>query len=275
MHDKHSILRCRQHLRKFGQNFLIDDTLICRIVKASSPTKNDVFIEIGPGTGNLTKELLKHDIKKLYAIEKDEKCLPFLANLQKKYKGIFSLINGDARKIYLQSLIKEDHNIKVIANLPYNIGTFLFTKWLYDTKRITSFTLMFQKEVAQRIIAKSFSKHYGRLSVLSSYVCNTNHLFDVPSDAFVPKPKVTSSVIQCLPKALKQSEIELIPFIEKITKFAFAHRRKMIKFNLKGLFKNTELALDKAQILQTERAENISCEKYIILAKFLKEHNQF
>lgn len=255
--------------KKLGQNFLLDLEITRRIAKIAAPLKGCTIIEIGPGPGGLTRAILELEPDKVFAIEKDPSCISALAELLKASAGVLSIVEGDALKTNFQSLT-EGH-MKIIANLPYNVGTQLLINWLHDLSRISSLTLMFQKEVALRITAEHGNKDYGRLSVLSQYLCDTTLVFDLPPHVFKPAPKVFSSVIHLVPKKLEKKDLDLVLFIEKMTGAAFGQRRKMLRVSLKSVFPEGSLneAFETLNIAPTERAENLSVEQFVSLAQFL------
>lgn len=268
--EENGLLSRHGFSKKLGQNFLLDLDITRRIAKIAAPLKGYTIIEIGPGPGGLTRAILELEPNKVFAIEKDPSCINALAELVKVSEGILSIVAGDALKTNFQNLNTEGQ-IKVIANLPYNIGTLLLINWLHDLSRIASLTLMFQKEVALRITAEHGNKDYGRLSVLSQYLCNVTRVFDLPPHVFKPAPKVFSSVIHLVPKKLEKKDLDLVPFIEKITGAAFGQRRKMLRASLKSIFREGDLnkAFETLNIVPTERAENLSVEQFVSLARFL------
>ncbi len=255
--------------KKLGQNFLFDLDITRRIAKTAAPLNGYNVIEVGPGPGGLTRAILELEPNKVFAIEKDPQCISALTELTVLSEGTLSIIEGDAQKIKPQELINGP--LKIIANLPYNVGTKLLIGWLHDLTNISSLTLMFQKEVALRITASPGTKDYGRLSVLSQYLCNVSRVFDLPPHVFKPAPKVFSSVVHFVPKTRGKHDLDLVPFIEKITGAAFSQRRKMLRTSLKSVF--SEINLDKVfkifNISPTERAENLSIEQFINLAQFM------
>ena len=215
--------------KSLGQNFLFDLNLTDKIVNNSKPICPTV-IEIGPGPGGLTRSILKKKPTVLYTIDKDRQSEKMLNDIKKIYRDSLIIITDDALHYPIWEL--GDSPRQVIANLPYNTGTKMLTTWLKHIQHFDLLTLMFQKEVADRIIAKPGSKNYGRLSILTNWLTKSKKLFDIPSEAFIPRPKITSSVIQLkpLPKPLYDVSFESI---EKITQMAFSQRRKMIKTSLK------------------------------------------
>ena len=256
--------------KSLGQNFLLDLNLTGRIARAAGDLTGCTVIEIGPGPGGLTRALLAEGAKKVIAIERDQRCIAALNEIQQHYPGRLEIIEGDALQTNLDELAVG--HVKVVANLPYNISTALLTRWLSTptwTPFFTSLTLMFQKEVAQRMTAESGNKAYGRLSVLCAATCEATILFDVNPSAFTPPPKVTSSIVQLVPR--KQVLLDChIPTLERVTAAAFGQRRKMLRQSLKSLGVETQSLLEKAQLSPTMRAEDVSPEGFCRLANLLR-----
>ena len=238
--------------KSLGQNFLFDLNLTDKIVKNSEPICPTV-IEIGPGPGGLTRSILKKKPNVLYTIDKDKQSEKMLTDIKKIYRDNLIIITDDALHYPIWEL--GDSPRQVIANLPYNTGTKMLTSWLKHIQHFDLLTLMFQKEVADRIVAKEGSKNYGRLSILTNWLTKSKKLFDIPSKAFIPRPKITSSVIQLKPlhKPLYNVSFESI---EKITQMAFSQRRKMIKTSLKKV--NGHIILKELNISPNLRPENLS-----------------
>ncbi|MBD5389353.1 16S rRNA (adenine(1518)-N(6)/adenine(1519)-N(6))-dimethyltransferase RsmA [bacterium] len=250
--------------KQLGQNFLFDLNLTGRIAR-SVPTLDTLpVVEVGPGPGGLTRALLMAGAPRVIAIEKDRGTEPILSRIQDAAAGRLDVIYDDATRVDLSKIGVTDYAI--CANLPYNVGTALLVGWLQkiatqrDGHGIRSLTLMFQKEVAQRITAKPGDEHYGRLAVLTALVANARILFDVPRTAFTPAPKVTSAVVQIVPNAQKIAAVSDLPAIEAITAKLFGQRRKMIR----GIVPNVDWA--RFGLTGTERAENLSPEKFAELA---------
>ena len=238
--------------RSLGQNFLFDLNLTDKIVRNCEPIAPTI-IEIGPGPGSLTRSILKKKPNVLYTIDKDKQSAKMLADIKKLYKDNLIIITDDALNYPIWKLGNSPR--QVIANLPYNTGTKMLTSLLKHINHFDLLTLMFQKEVADRIIAQPGSKNYGRLSILTNWLTKSKKLFDIPSNAFIPRPKVTSSVIQLkpLPRPLYDVSFESI---EKITQIAFSQRRKMLKSSLKNI--NGQLILQELGISPNLRPENLS-----------------
>ena len=249
--------------KQLGQNFLFDLNLTGRIARAVPDIENSVVVEVGPGPGGLTRALLQAGAKRVIAIEKDKTTAPILEQIAAASSGRLEIIFGDALKIFSlknqQSAIP-NQQFSICSNLPYNIGTELFVRWLHmmAASRIASMTLMFQREVAERIVAKVGDAQYGRLAVLTALAADAKILFDVPNTAFVPRPKVQSAVVWIMPRrALKISELEKI---ERATAKLFGQRRKMIR----GIVPGVDWA--RFGIKGTERAEELSPEKFAQIA---------
>ena len=253
--------------KALGQNFLLDLNLTQKIARSAGPLENATVIEVGPGPGGLTRAILSLGAKKLIAIERDSRCLPALAEIADHYPGRLEVIEGDALKVDFEALVAEGP-VKIIANLPYNVGTQLLINWLLPKSWPPfweSLTLMFQKEVGLRIVAHEDDDHYGRLGVLASWRTEARMVFDVPPQAFTPPPKVTSSVVHLVPRP------EPLPCevrkLEVVTQAAFGQRRKMLRQSLKSLGGETLLA--KAGIDPVRRAETLSVAEFVALANAL------
>ena len=243
--------------KQFGQNFLFDLNLTGRIARSVPDIKNTVVVEVGPGPAGLTRALLIAGAKRVVAIEKDKATEPILSKIITASDGRLEVVFGDALKTDLKDLDKDGYAI--CSNLPYNVGTELLINWLHEIatgKKIKSLTLMFQREVAERIVATPGNKQYGRLSVLSSLIADTKILFDVPNTAFVPRPKVQSAVVQIVPNKNKIKLVKDISKLEKLTAKLFGQRRKMIRGIIKTNWADYGLS-------GTERAEELSPELFL------------
>ncbi len=251
--------------KSLGQNFILDKNFTDKIARSAGDLSNCTVIEVGPGPGSLTRSILDAGAKKLIAIEKDSRCLEALKELQEFYGEQLEVVNGDA---LATNLPKTKDQIKIISNLPYNIGTVLLFKWLKDLEKISSMTLMLQKEVVDRIVAKPGDKHFGRLAVMVNFLCETKMLFTVNKSVFTPPPKVTSAIVQIIPRAKPLGDVEFSK-LEKVVAAAFNQRRKMIRSSLGSVFKNTEEILTECQIRPDLRAENLTIEEFCRIAKKL------
>ncbi len=257
--------------KSLGQNFLLDQNITSKIIRLSLEKQglkdfsNVNVFEIGSGPGGLTRAILENQPKKLTVIEMDERTMRIMEDLRRCALCPLNVINADALAIDLSAL--ENSPRQIISNLPYNISVPLLVGWLKQMPAFSAMTLMFQKEVAERITAPIKTKNYGRVSVLAQLVCQIDKLFDLPPTCFVPAPKVWSSVLLFRPK----NEIPVAPIIEKIEKItaaAFGQRRKMIRQSLKS-FTGLEQACMAAGIDMTMRAEDIAPEKYLMLVQNL------
>ena len=256
--------------KSLGQNFLFDLNLTRRIARAAAPLDGFTIIEIGPGPGGLTRALLMEGAARVIAVERDDRAIAALEEVSRAYPGRLDVIPGDALATDWQALVKGP--AKIIANLPYNIATPLLTGWLTSgpwPPWFSSLTLMFQKEVAERIVAKPGGKDYGRLSILCQHLCDTKKLFDVNRSAFTPPPKITSSIVQLVPRAMPSPACD-IAVLEKVTAAAFGQRRKMLRSSLKSLTENPEALLALAGINPELRAEQITVQDFARLALLFK-----
>jgi len=250
--------------KSLGQNFLLDLNLTGKIARAAGDLTQSTVIEVGPGPGGLTRALLFSGARRVIAIERDERCLAALAQVADRYPGRLDVIAGDAMKTDFAALAPGDP-VRIVANLPYNIGTELLVRWL--TPRDwppfwSSMTLMFQKEVAERIVAAPGAEAYGRLGVLAGWRTKAQIAFDVPRQAFTPPPKVTSSVVHLTPRPAPLAAD--LKHLERATEAAFGQRRKMLRQSLKRL--GGEALLAQAGIDGTRRAETLSVEEFVRLA---------
>jgi len=255
--------------KSLGQNFLLDLNLTSKIARYAGNLKQSDVLEIGPGPGGLTRSLLNEGARQVVSIEKDNRCIAALEEIQSLFPGRLRLLQGDALSMNVTQYLTDP--IKIIANLPYNIGTELLVRWL-NSKNWPSFwqsmTLMFQKEVANRIVAHPGSKAYGRLSVMSQWRCNTKIAFNIPATAFTPPPKVESAVVhfEALNEPKFPAEVDKLEFV--VSK-AFNQRRKMLRGALKGHFINVEEGLFSIGVLPTKRAENITVQEYCAMSQIL------
>lgn len=250
--------------KQFGQNFLFDLNLTGRIARSVPDIENSTVIEVGPGPAGLTRALLLAGAKRVIAIEKDKTTEPILSQVVAASDGRLQVVFDDALRTDMQKLAGAP--FAICANLPYNVGTELLINWLQDIARgapIKSMTLMFQREVAWRIVARPNTEQYGRLAVLTSAVADAKILFDVPSTAFIPRPRVESAVVQIIPNLEKIKHVGDITHLENLTARLFGMRRKMIR----GIMRDVEWA--EFGLTGTERAEEIAPEKFLEMAKKL------
>ncbi|MET3583312.1 16S rRNA (adenine1518-N6/adenine1519-N6)-dimethyltransferase [Mesorhizobium robiniae] len=257
-----------QAKKALGQNFLLDLNLTGKVARAAGDLTDATVIEVGPGPGGLTRALLSHGAGRVIAIERDERCLTALAEISDHYPGRLEIIAGDALKTDFAALVEKTHgaygSVRIVANLPYNIGTELLVRWLTVAEWppfYASMTLMFQREVAERIVARPGSDAYGRLGVLAGWRTEAKIAFDVPPQAFTPPPKVTSSVVHLVPRA-NPLPVE-VKKLSRVTEAAFGQRRKMLRQSVKSL--GGEALLTRAGIDPTRRAETLSVEEFVRL----------
>jgi 16S rRNA (adenine1518-N6/adenine1519-N6)-dimethyltransferase len=254
--------------KSLGQNFLLDLNLTRRIARAAAPLEHASVIEIGPGPGGLTRALLLAGARHVVAIERDRRCVAALAELVAAFPDRLTVIEGDALAIDPAGLAPAPR--KIVANLPYNIATPLLFHWLGTVTAYESLTLMFQKEVAQRLAAAPRSKAYGRLSVMTQWLCQVTALFDIAPAAFVPPPKVTSTVVRLVPRAAPLALCRRED-LEHVLAAAFGQRRKMLRQSLKSLGVGAETLLAAAGVAATARAEELSIDAFGALARAYAE----
>ncbi len=256
--------------KALGQNFLLDANITDKIVRLSlcnqglDDLSNEVVVEVGPGPGGLTQAVLRKNPKKFSVIEMDERCLSILGEIKEYYKQL-EIIGGDALKFDWDNKASVDGKFHVVSNLPYNISVVLLTNWLNKIENIKSLTLMFQKEVADRITADIGCKDYGRISVISQLQCEVVKLFDLSPTCFVPAPKIWSSVLLFVPRQDSLDE-QTLNKVSKLTELAFGQRRKMIRQSLKSVNGILEI-LEELGIEPTLRAENLTPYQYLDIAK--------
>ncbi len=254
-----------QPKKALGQNFLLDLNLTSRIARTAGDLSGTTVIEVGPGPGGLTRALLLNGASHVVAIERDERCLAALAEVSAHYPGRLEIIAGDAMATDFAALVPGETDVRIVANLPYNIGTELLVRWLtvaHWPPFWRSMTLMFQREVAERIVAAPGTDHYGRLAVLAGWRTVSRIAFDVPAQAFTPPPKVTSSVVHIEPR-----ETPLpcdVKRLARTTEMAFGQRRKMLRQSLKPM--GGEALLTSLGIDPTRRAETLSVEEFVAIA---------
>jgi 16S rRNA (adenine1518-N6/adenine1519-N6)-dimethyltransferase len=256
--------------KSLGQNFLLDLNLTGRIARAAGPLEGVTVIEVGPGPGGLTRALLTEGAARVVAVERDDRAVSALAEIAAHYPGRLEIVSGDALTFDAATYVAGG-TARIVANLPYNIATALLVSWLtaepwppwYDR-----LVLMFQREVAERIVAQPGSKTYGRLSVLAGWRTEAKILFDIAPSAFVPPPKVTSSVVELIPR------VTPLPCdrraLERVTAAAFGQRRKMLRASLKSLGIDPIPLIENAGLDPTARAEDISVPGFVALARGLR-----
>ncbi|MDJ0936906.1 MAG: 16S rRNA (adenine(1518)-N(6)/adenine(1519)-N(6))-dimethyltransferase RsmA [Kiloniellales bacterium] len=258
--------------KSLGQHFLLDSNLTARIARAAGDLSQGTTIEIGPGPGGLTRALLEAGAARVVAIEKDRRCLDALAELTRALPGRLEIVEADALEAETARLGTAPR--RIVANLPYNISTALLLRWLRDIfeapESYDSLTLMFQKEVALRLSAAARSGAYGRLSVITQWLCEVEPLFDISPKAFTPPPKVTSTLVTLRPRATPLHPVSWSA-LEQVTAAAFGQRRKMLRQSLKSLGGDPAALLATAGIAGTRRAEELSLDEFCILAQTLTD----
>ncbi len=256
--------------KSLGQNFLLDLNLTSKIARQAGDLSGSDVLEIGPGPGGLTRGLLAEGARRVLAVEKDERCLPALAEIEAAYPGQLAVINADALELDPRDQLTAP--IRIVANLPYNVGTELLTRWLSPPEWPpfwSSLTLMFQKEVAQRIVAQPGSKAYGRLALLAQWRSDARIVMTLPPEAFQPAPKVHSAVVHLT--ALPEPRFPAHgPTLSRVVAQAFNQRRKMLRASLKGAAPEIESKLKEAGISPTARAEEIDLERFCALAQIIR-----
>jgi 16S rRNA (adenine1518-N6/adenine1519-N6)-dimethyltransferase len=257
--------------RALGQNFLLDLNLTRRIARAAGSLTGVTVIEIGPGPGGLTRALLETDAGLVIAIERDRRCVAALEELASAYPGRLHVVAGDALDIDPASLAAPGARLKIVANLPYNIATPLLINWLRQAHRYAGMTLMFQKEVAQRLVAAPRKAGYGRLSVIAGWLCAVEMQFDISPRAFVPPPKVTSTVVGLTPRAEPLAPARMTD-LERVTAAAFGQRRKMLRSSIKAISADPVKLLLECGIDPTARAEELDIEAFCALARATSEN---
>lgn len=253
--------------KSLGQNFLLDLNLTARIVRAAGALDTHTIIEIGPGPGGLTRALLALGAKRVIAVERDDRAVAALQEVSERYPGRLEIVAADALEFDPRPLLNGDR-AKIVANLPYNIATVLLTGWLsaepwppwYD-----AMVLMFQREVADRIVANVDDEAYGRLAVFAGWRTEAKIMFDVAPSAFVPPPKVTSSVVRLIPRETPLPCDRAA--LERVTEAAFGQRRKMLRTSLRAAFAQPEAALGACGIAETARAEDLTPAQFVALSR--------
>jgi 16S rRNA (adenine1518-N6/adenine1519-N6)-dimethyltransferase len=259
-----------QARRSLGQNFLLDFNLTRRIARAGAPLAEATIVEVGPGPGGLTRALLLEGAKRVIAIEKDARCLPALAAIAARYPGRLEVIGADAMDIDYASLPLQ-RPARIVANLPYGVATPLLIGWLKTSPWPPWFdrlVLMFQREVALRIVAKPGGKDYGRLSVLTQWRTTPRLLFGIPAAAFTPRPKVESAVVEFVPRESPDPACD-VQALERVTAAAFGQRRKMLRSSLRQLTPDSETLLGPLGIDPKARAEELQVADFCRIANAL------
>ena len=262
--------------KSLGQNFILDLNVTRRIARAATndrtgPLDDVTIIEIGPGPGGLTRALLETGAKRVVAIERDRRAIAALEELAAAYPGRLDIVEADA--LALDPVALTEAPRKIVANLPYNIATALLFGWLDRIGDYTGLTLMFQREVAERLVAVPRSAAYGRLSVIVQWLAEPKILFDLPPSAFVPPPKVTSSVVSLVPRVMPLAPASKTA-LERVTAAAFGQRRKMLRASLKTLGVPVEPLLAAAGVMPTARAEELSVANFCAIARALYAADQ-
>jgi 16S rRNA (adenine1518-N6/adenine1519-N6)-dimethyltransferase len=262
--------------KSLGQNFLLDLNLTRRIARAAGPLEGTTIYEVGPGPGGLTRALLMEGAARVIAVERDTRCIAALEDIAKAYPDRLEIVEDDALDIDEVELLRARNvsgPLRIASNLPYNIGSALLVKWLTQKNWPPfweSLTLMFQREVAQRLVAQPGNKDYGRLSILTQWRAKPRILFDVSPQAFTPPPKVTSAIVRIepLPQPIADARLE---DLEAVTKAAFGHRRKMLRQSLKSLLPDAAALIARAELNPEERAERLTIAQFAALARAYRE----
>ncbi len=249
--------------KRLGQHFLLDLNLTAKIVRAAGDLTGMTAIEIGPGPGGLTRPLVQSTAARVVAIERDPRCVAALQSVVEIAQGRLTVIHGDALEVDPVTMAPAPRAI--VANLPYNVATPLLIGWLRQAREFASMTLMFQREVALRLIAAPRSKDYGRLSVMTQWLTEATLVFDLPAAAFTPPPKVVSSVVHLVPRAMGPDEPSFTA-MERVVAAAFAQRRKMLRAGLRGFIPDPIALLEAAGIDPTARAEELDIDAFRRLA---------
>lgn len=270
MESLKDIIQTLRAKKSLGQNFLTDPNILQRIVQGAGSLEGRTVIEVGPGPGGLTREIIKYPCKEVILIEHDERCIAYLEELKAHFPGELTILHKDALELSLHNFGSTPRII--IANLPYNISVPLLIQWLQHLDNFESLTLMFQKEVADRLMAAHDTPHFGRLSVMCQWKANVRKLFDLPPGAFLPSPKVTSTVVRLTPR-LPREDVSW-DALEKVTKAAFSQRRKMLRSSLKRFCGASQILLEKANINPERRAESLSIKEFCTLAALWERMQQ-
>ena len=257
--------------KALGQNFLLDLNLTSKIARQAGDLKNSDVLEVGPGPGGLTRALLHQGARRVVAIEQDRRFLPALAEVSQHHSGKLEVLHGDALSI--NPLAVMNAPVRIVSNLPYNVGTELLTRWLTPLEWPPfwqSLTLLFQKEVAQRIVAQPRTKAYGRLSILAQWRCDAKIVMEIPPAAFTPSPRVTSAVVH-LEKLEKPRFKANAKILTWVVAQAFGQRRKMLRSSLRGITTDLEDQLLAAEINPTQRAEEVGLKQFCMLSELIQK----
>ncbi len=276
--ERNGLLPDKTYAKRYGQNFIFDENITHKIVRFANLRKNALVMEVGPGPGGLTRAILSQEPAALCAVEYEPLCVKALSYLTDVYNQLH-IIQADALAVNLSDVISfvneldettvQHDKLSIVANLPYNISTELLVRWLSQIEFIDTMTLMFQKEVALRIMATPHSKEYGRLSIIAQGLCDIEHGFDLPPSVFTPAPKIDSSVISFAVKPGAVDKLSALSALQTITNIAFQQRRKVIRTPLKSIFnEHLDEAFAIVGMKGDERAENISVDQYWNLASW-------
>lgn len=254
--------------KSLGQHFLLDRNLTDRIVRSADLDGVDAVLEVGPGPGGLTRSLLATPVPKIVVVERDQRCIAALEGLSDAYPGRLNIVAADAMTVDESALLPA--NAAIVANLPYNIGTALLFKWLEAEVPVRSMTLLFQKEVAERIVAAPRTKAYGRIAVMAQWRCEVRKLFDIPARAFTPPPKVMSSLVHLVvrDRPLAPADADTLA---RIVAAAFGQRRKMLRASLRTVSQDSDALLERAGIAGTRRAEELTIAEFCALSRAFEE----
>jgi 16S rRNA (adenine1518-N6/adenine1519-N6)-dimethyltransferase len=259
--------------KSLGQNFLLDLNLTRKIARLAGDLSEQMVVEVGPGPGGLTRALLMEGAKRVIAIERDDRCLPALAEISAHFPGRLDIHAADALDIDWRKLLEGTGPVSVVANLPYGVASLLLVNWL-ETEPWPPWygrmVLMFQREVAERIVAAPRSKAYGRLSVLAQWRADAKIVMNLPPEAFTPPPKVASAIVEFLPKPNPEPACR-VATLARVTAAAFGQRRKMLRSSLKQLTAFPELLLSRAGIASDRRAEDLSVSEFARMALVFDE----
>jgi 16S rRNA (adenine1518-N6/adenine1519-N6)-dimethyltransferase len=261
--------------KSLGQNFLLDFNLTRRIARAAGPLEGVTIVEVGPGPGGLTRALLLEGAAQVVAIEKDERCLPALADVAARYPGRLDVLTADAREVDY-GLLSVAPPVRIVANLPYSVATPLLISWLKTAPWPPWFdrlVLMFQREVALRIVATPGGKDYGRLAVLSQWRTAARMLFSIPAEAFTPRPKVDSAVVELVPRPAPAPPCD-VSQLERVTAAAFGQRRKMLRSALRQISPDSEALLEGLGIDPKARAEELAVREFCRIANALSREDR-